>query len=754
MIADSPDMKDKAEKTGKETDLGAIRKEFDRCRDAEASNRETALADIKFARLGEQWPDEILAVRQREQRPALTINKLPAFIRQVVNDSRQNKPAITVLPADSNADPETAEVLSGLIRNIEYTSNADTAYDTAVEQAVSSGFGYWRVSIDYAYQDAFDLDIKIDRVINQFSVYGDPNGTAADSSDWDVCFVTDRMPSAEFKRKYKGKADVDFEGDAWNDVQGTDWINDEGVLIAEYWKREEVEKEIVQLDDGRVFDAAELSNPDLQAVMAAGTVAIKNRRKIKAKKVTQTIMTGAEVLEVNEWPGCYIPIVPVYGDEIIVQGKRYFRSLIHNAIDAQRMYNYWRTTSTELVALSPRVPFIGPKGAFDEDPNWQTANQASHPYLEYDGPVPPQRQPMDVGPAAGALQEALNASDDMKAIIGMYDASLGARSNETSGKAIMARQREGDVATFHFIDNLTRAIRHTGRIIVDLIPKVYSGERVVRVLGEDGSAKNVPVNQEYQKEMEDGGVTEQGGEMDQGDMAEMQQAITAIHDLALGKYDIVVKSGPSFTTRREEAATQMTALLQAFPPAAPIIGPELAKNLDWPGADDIAEKLEKLANPQEPQISPEMQAQIEQGQQMIQQLQQENEALKGEADKSAAKLQQDHEFKMAQLQQDFEFQMAKLNSEKALKLAAMDGVEMQGEDGQPMMKAKADLHAEAIMGGLQSLAQGMQSIAMLVEQSRQETSAKLDQSIAVQMAPTVLERDENGRPIGARKVIN
>jgi hypothetical protein len=336
-------------------------------------------------------------------------------------------------------------------------------------------------------------------------------------------------------------------------------------------------------------------------------------------------MTGADVLEVNDWPGRYIPIIPVYGDEIIVEGKRYFRSLIHDAKDAQRMLNYWRTTATELVALAPRVPFIGPKGAFDSDAaRWATANTQSHAYLEYEGSIPPQRQPLDGGAAAGSLQEALNASDDMKAIIGMYDASLGARSNETSGVAIAARQREGDVSTFHFIDNLSRAIRHTGRILIDLIPYVYTEERIVRVIGEDGVQKSVKINsQEPQSVMDENGQPEVD---DEGN------PIAGIYDLTSGKYDLTVTSGPSFTTRREESALQMQEFIRSFPAAAPVIGDLYAKALDWPGADEIAKRLEKLNPANKNQLPPEVQQMIQQGQQAIQQLTQEVEALK--ADKS------------------------------------------------------------------------------------------------------------------------
>src|SRR5690606_11649064 len=268
------------------------------------------------------------------------------------------------------------------------------------------------------------------------------------------------------------------------------------------------------------------------------------------------------------------------------------------------------------------------QGAFDVDDRWATANTRSHSYLEYKGNLPPTRIPLDSGPAAGALQEALSASDDMKAIIGLYDASLGARSNETSGRAIMARQREGDVSTFHFIDNLSRAIRHTGRVLIDLIPHVYTGERIVRVMGEDGKPEAKPINRPYQQTDPKTGqpvVDEQG------------QAIMAIHDLSIGKYDVTVTTGPSFTTRREEAAYSMTEALRAMPAAAPVIVPELAKNLDWPGADKIAEKLEQQSSGQLP---PEVQQMIEKGKEEITRLTEENQALKQDRSLDEAELMQ------------------------------------------------------------------------------------------------------------------
>lgn len=557
---------------------------FDECVEAEADNRADALDDLRFARLGEQWDEAVRQQRDKDRRPCLTINKLPAFIRQVVNDARQNKPQIKVKPVDDKADPKTAEVLDGLIRNIEYISNASAAYDTAADHAVSQGFGYLKVGIEYSFDDTFDKDILIQRVANPFMIYGDPRSVAADSSDWNVAFETEMIAKDEFKRRWKGADEIDWDEAGYNTLD-TPWRQDDDILVAVYWTREEESRPIVLLSDQRIVDLDVYEKgKDVYDIQG---VTVLRERTVKSHKVTRRVLTGSEVLEEVDWVGRWIPIVPVYGDEINVEGKRHFRSLIRDAKDAQRMFNYWRTTSTELVALAPKAPWVGPVGAFASDAKrWATANTESHAYLEYDAVAgaPPQRQPF-AGVPAGAIQEALNAADDMKAIVGLYDASLGARSNETSGRAIMARQREGDVSTYHFIDNLTRAITHMGRIVIDLIPHVYDGPRIVRVLGEDGATAPVAVNQQ---------VGPDGRPLPPEAQADPPAGST-IFDLTAGKYDVAVEAGPSFTTRREEAAAQMTELIRAMPQAAPLIGDLLAKNLDWPGADEIAKRLKTIA---------------------------------------------------------------------------------------------------------------------------------------------------------------
>lgn len=532
---------------------------------------------------------------------------------------------------------------------------------------MNGGWGYLRVGLDYAYHDSFEMDLTIDRVANPLSVYGDPYSTAADSSDWMTAFVVDRLSKEQFEAKYgkDRKTIQDWDDTSWGE-EG--WREGNDITVAEWWKRVEEEVKVQQFVDamtGEVRTYSEkqvMGSEDLQQFIAAGRLMFKRERMGKSYRVTQRFVTGAEVLEDNDWAGCYIPIVPVYGDEFNIKGKRYFRSLVHPAIDAQRQFNYWRSAATELVALAPKAPYLIPENGISDDAlhMWETANTRSWPYLPYKGSIPPSRQPLDGGVAGGALQEALNASDDMKAVIGLYDASLGARSNETSGKAILARQREGDISTFHFIDNMSRAIRHTGRILLDLIPKVYNGERIIRVLGEDGKDRAVQIGRQYQKTDPKTG---------QPLKDELGNAILGMHDFSVGKYDLTVSTGPSFSTRREEAAASMTEAVRAFPQSAPIILPELAKNLDWPGADDIADKLEAQASGQLP---PEVAKLIEQGKQQIEKLTQENQSLKQDRSTDQAKLAADIQAAEVEAQNKVKIALIEIEAEKQIAYAKIE----------------------------------------------------------------------------------
>jgi len=651
-----------------------LRSLFDYCAGAASDQMDIMNLDMTFSRLGQQWPAEIKTLRG-EDRPALTINKMPAFIRQVTNDARQNRPQIKVKPTDGHGDVKTAHIFAGLIRQIEASSQSDIAYDTALDHSVSGGVGYFRVDIDFVTDKTFDKKLSISRVQNPFSVYPDPDSKEPTSKDWNRAFLVDYMSKEDFRYEFKGAEEVDWDALGYNQLNHP-WMRDQDIMICEAWVREKKRRTLLQLSDKQVMGVEEYQAA--KDVFDMAGITVSGSRQVDDFYVTQYLMSGAEILDQAGWFGKYIPIIPVYGEEVFLEGRRRFYSLIHHAKDAQRMFNYWRTASTEVVALSPKVPWVGEEGSFDVDKRkWENANKKAYPFLEYKkGRQPPQRQPLDSGQAIGAMSEALAASDDMKAIIGLYDASLGQRSNETSGKAILTRQREGDVSTFHFIDNLARAIQHCGNILVDLIPKVYTPGRIIRILGEDGRAMLAQLGQPQpagpmgvappQGPPMPGGALAQGPVPPGGPPPSPQPGmppqpplmgaqgpsqptppetifgnlgpggeIPGIYDLNVGVYDVVIDTGPSFTTRREEIAYQMMELVGKFPQIVPVIGDILVKALDWPQAEEIAERIRKLN--QGGQIPPELQKQIQEGMQKIQQLEQENAILKSKIQIEAKK---------------------------------------------------------------------------------------------------------------------
>lgn len=560
------------------------------CEQHDGHNRKEMEDDLRFLEGHGQWDERVKAAREADGRPCLTINKLPQFVNQVANEMRQARPSIKVRPVDSSSDPQKAKLLEGLIRNIEYVSKADQAYDTAGFYAVAGGFGAILVETAYADDDKFEQEIRIKRVRNPMTVFIDPNSNEADGSDMMRALVTSLMPLEAFKKKYpKASATSPVEGSEW-----ADWYTSEAVRLAEYWKREQIMRPIALLSDGSIVEADKV--PEGAEVVST--------RNAPGWKVMYRLCTGGEVLEEKTWPGKYIPIVPVYGEEIDINGKVYRRGLVRNAKDSQRMYNYWRTTATELVALAPKAPMlVTDKQIEGREQEWAQANTAPLPYLTYSpdpqAPLPQRLEP--AGVPQGVFTEAQVAVDDLKSVMGIYDASLGARGNETSGRAIMMRQREGDNATFVYPDNLARAIAQVGRIVVDLIPRIYDTARMVRVLGIDGTEEIVGVNQPSLSGL--------------------------INDLTIGKYDITVEAGPSYATKRLEAAETMMQFVQAQPQLAPIIGDLIAKNMDWPGADKIAERLTAMLPPQlkalekrgGQELPPEVQGMIQQGMAQLQQ---------------------------------------------------------------------------------------------------------------------------------------
>lgn len=602
---DSPDNEEKLEI--KDDPLHEMRERFEFCKTAWKDNRKRYVEDQKFA-AGEQWPDEIVKERERRGQPCLVVDKLNQYVRQVVNDSRQNRPSIKIRPVDSNADPETAEMMQGLVRHIEDRSMADVAYDTALECAVKGGMGFLRVLTEYSHDVTFEQDICIKRIRNPLTVWLDPNCQEPDYSDAKFGFVIEELSEDEYKSLYpKAKTKSDIETD---NTTKNDWVG-EKIRIAEYFEVVQKDRTLHLLEDGQTATDEEYQQAIKEGIAVPKII---ESRVVPHSEVMWSKTNGVEYLkEPQKWPGKYIPIVPVWGNEVDIEGEVTYTGLINSAKDAARLYNYSRSAFAERVALAPKSPYIAAVGQVENYPEWEDANHNNYSTLTYD-PVEvggtlvgaPQRQPASDIPA-GFAQDMQLSEHDIQGALGMYSASLGQQGNEKSGKAIIARQREGDTGTFHYHDNLSRAIRHLGRILVDLIPKVYDSKRVLRIIGIDGETSNVSVDPKLPK-------------------ASVKIGNKTIYNLNVGIYDVTVSSGPSYTTKRQEAVDGMAQVFQGNPQLMSIIGDLFFRNTDWPGSEEIADRLKLMLPPniqqaeqKEDEQTPEVAAVVAQAQQVIQQ---------------------------------------------------------------------------------------------------------------------------------------
>jgi hypothetical protein len=761
--------------------LAEARKRFKRCVDATASNRVFQLDDVKFAAgspdNGWQWPEAILNSRMKDPngaRPTLTINKLPQHIKLVTNEQRKNKPMGKILPVDDKGDPEVAEILNGIVRHIEVASHADTAYDTACEGQVTSGEGYWRILTEYVDEKSFDQDIRIASVKNPFSVYLDPDNLKRDSTGRlsEYGFVTDRLPTEEYERafpKAKSKAD-------WDDLQlGDDtflWFDDDGVMIAEYFYTEFEKTKITLWSDGSVTLGDEM--PKVEGLMPA------DERETELRRVRWCKINGIEVLEEREWAGKYVPIVRVVGNEWDVEGELFSSGIVRNAKDPQRMINYWTSQEAEMLALMPKAPYIGAVGQFETmSDQWRDANITPFSRLEYD-PIdvngtllpPPQRSQPPM-PPIGIIEAKRGSADDLQSVMGQYNPSLGADAKEKSGRAIQARQQQADVGTYHYIDNLSRSIGFSTELILDLIPKIYDTQRVARIIGEDGEPDHCRMC-----------VGQGQAVMEKPDEA---GEIQKIYDPSVGKYDVVVSVGASFTTKRLEAAEFLTQTAQAAkdPITAQIITYLALKSQDWPGANEAADMLKKLLPPQvledenakesdpEAMMQKVQQAATQLGQREAQ-LNQVHEQVAAEAEESHKKMQAatDQEQKAKDAMGRVKAEVEKLNTMQQTLDAERELFAMQQklaakemEIAQTELKAERDVLQAEVKVLQERMASKLSEInAANADLGEQQVDAKETASAMEQVAETMrqiadvvgaereLVYDAQGEPVGSRPV--
>ena len=710
--------------------------------DAESSDRERYKRAQEFA-AGAQWDEAIRRAREADPfgaRPCLTFDKVGQYRKQIVNDARQNKPSIKVIPAGESADGEVAEILSDVVRYIERSSRADIAYDWALESAVTAGIGWFRLLTEVIDEERNEQDIRIARIPNVFSVYPEVGWQEPDGSDIMRLFVTDEMPRKKFEARYP-KADlVSWE----RDHRGSQhWVTQEFVRIAEYYRVLEVKKNELYFDDGTALTEEEYwklwEGVD-------GRPQPMGTRSRKRRTVEWAKMTCAEVLDQTIIPGDYIPVIPVIGNEDYVDGKRILSGIVDKVMDPQRAYNYARTAYIETVALAPKSPYIVEVDQTEEFPEWEDANVRNYSRLRYrnvDGAPPPQRQ-SPVTPPTGWLTDMQIAEHDIQAALGMYSASIGKNDVQKSGRALLAEQQEGDTATFHFVDNLSRSVRHAGNIIVSWIPKVYDTRRVMQIIGEDDTQQQAVLNPQLPAALAK--VPDDAGN------------ITRVFNPNVGKYGVTVAVGPSYNSKRQEAAASMMEMMRGNAPLMQIAGDLMVKAMDWPMADDLAKRLKAAVPPQILQASEaegddqrvqqavqmvqqqaQMQMQqlmqaLEQMQAQNQQAMQENEALKAQLQNKAMDVQ----IKGVEMQQSAELKQAEFQiknreldlkeREQLIQAAQIEAQQMQAampqtaegeEPGEPKENEAVMAQLAAMMEGMQAITQ---TLAVLAAPKRKRVS--------------------------------
>jgi hypothetical protein len=708
--------------------LVRVRERYKLMTEADDKNRKAALDDLKFLHVpGEQW-DPKLKQERGNDRPCMEFNKLRVTVKRVVNDMRANRPHGKVRAVE-DGDKDTADVMEGLIRNIWNVSDGDTIIDYSAEYQVGAGMGAWRVNTQYSTDTVFDQDIVIEPIKNPFTLFADPSASdpiKRDAEDW---ILTEMISNAAYERRWPKAKRTSFEGLEFDDDEL--WTEDEMTRICEYWYKEPATKTLLLLADGKTVDKSKWD----------GVTQIKRERTIKCHKIMMCIASGDAILEgPTEWAGYCFPFVQIYGDWLVIDGKVVWYGLTRHSKGAQVAYNYTRTAITETIALAPQSKFWAtPEQAKGHTARWSEAHTKLFPFLLYnaDGkaPGPPTRMGGPDVPVA-LIQESQMASEEIKATSGIFDNSLGQQGNESSGRAIAARQRQGEIATFNYSDNLAKGIRRTHEILIDLIPRVYDTERSIRILGVDGAEKYVKINAPKQDP--------KTGEM------------IVENDLSRGKYDVTVTVGPSFATQRQEATELYTQLGAAVPQLWAVAGDVIMKSMDLPYADQMAERMKALLPPQIQQtlsegkpVPPEVQAVMNQANQAMQLVQQHGQLVQ----EAQAELQQEQakidkgKAEIQALIANLETKEAQFEAEVAKTLAQLAEKEAQNalknaQDGQAQDREALAAEVQQAIGGIQQLAGAFMQQAA---QTLAEIMAKQQTQVVVPPRPRVMRVErQNG----------
>lgn len=654
--------------------LATAKERFDSCRDSMADIVDDFNDDIKFLS-GKQWSDEMLRERRADRRPAIIVNKLEKAHGQVVNDFKQNRPSIKARPIDNNTDPDTADVINGLLRRIQSSGQYKEALDCAFYYAVAGGIGFLRVTTDYTSDDSFDQDIYVTKIDDPCNVFFPIDLCShSDYSDAPYCFVRSIMTKKQLSETYP---------DIYDETDNSD----DTVDVLEYFCVDTTPAWLILLSDGTTHTVK--SKPQEGDIVPNTELIVDKVRKTIIREVKRSVITESEILEPEtEWPGKYLPIVPITGQEIIVEGEKKYISLIRSAKDPQSMLNFWSSAFTEQIALAPKAPFLATPGQLEGfEREWSQANTKSFSVLHYNPkdvngtlvPMPSRVSPPEVGSAI--ITGIQFASDNIKSSTGIYDASLGAGGNETSGRAINARQRQGSTANYHFSDNATRCLHQVGKIIVDLIPIIYdTPDRVIRIIGDDESDKVIVLNRSN---------PDKEGHL---------------FDVSVGEYDITIDISPSYETKRIETSETLQALAQSNPIYHQISPDLMVATLDFPGRDELQARLKKYLSMTQPGLVEPDKTEESDPKQQMQMLMQQMQQLAQQSEQMQQQIQQDQQV-IQQMDQVIQKQASEIEDkerEANLKITLKDmdskvKLQIKEMDAElQLMKAEADKYKEEI----------------------------------------------------------
>jgi hypothetical protein len=670
--------------------LARARERFKIAVDAENKFRAKALDDMRF-RVGKQWPGETETQRQEENRPCLTINRMPAIISQIVNEQRAQRPQATIKPVGDGADTDTAEILEGIIRHIHVNSDSEVAIDCGFEAMVTAGKGYCEICADYLPGRTFDQELYIRRIKNFFTVYCDPSSTYADESDANWKFKTCDYPFDEYKALFSNSQlaqlnDLTSIGDNF-----PEWGNSKTIRVAEYWHKEWDDEELLHLENGQILDRKTYTK--MTAEMAEKPKIIK-KRKYRKCTITCSVINAIEVIDEYDFPGTvgYIPLVPFIAYDFDVDGERELCGIVRNAKDAQRSINYFRSYAAEVIALAPKAPWVGWKGQF-KDGKWQNANVVNYAYLEADM-VTTSGQPAPSLPVRNQFEPPIQAilamsqavDQDLKSVTGIYEPSLGQTKTDQSGKAIDLLQKQGGLTNLNFTDNLSRTLRHIGRIILDAAPFIYDAPRVQRIIKPDGATNHVIVHAGRQNAAE----------------ALLTEEIKEVYDISVGAYDVVIDVGPSYQTKRQEAFNMQMQLAQADKTGEimKVAGDVIIGNSDMPGAKEIAARIKRIIPPQalgDDDTDPQAQiqklgTQLQQAQQVNQELMKHNQEMMDAI--KTEKIQQDGKMAIAQLQTAAQVEVAGINAKLAAAQLDFDKWEHAADQAHELAMAQMGQQAD------------------------------------------------------------